>query len=135
VQRCTASAATNPYRIPRGQFGATEELLISPEHHVLVNGRLVKASHLGLQQKVMKNEIIYYNLELEAWANMTVAGVTVESLAPMRRLTITMAEFKKLVGPVTPELQKKINRACRFLNDGHVDVPVITTKNIRTHSD
>ena len=134
VQRCVASAATNPYRIPKGLYGAREELLISPNHHVLADGRLVEARHLGLKQKALKNNITYYNVELETWANMIVAGVTVESLAPVQRITVTMAEFKKMIevryGPMTAALEQKIKATCRFLADGRVELPAISTKNV-----
>jgi len=134
-KQCVApSAATNPYKIPKGLFGAMEELLISPNHHVLVAGKLIEARHLGLKQKAMKGEFTYYNLELESWSNMIVAGVTVESLAPVERITVTMAEFKKMIevryGPMTPELTQKINNTCRFLTDGRVELPAISTKNV-----
>ena len=136
VQRCPASATTNPYKIPKGQFGAIKELLISPNHHVLVGNQMIEARHLGLQQKTMKKEFTYYNLELETWANMIVAGVTVESLAPVQRITVTMAEFKKMIevryGPMTAALEQKIKATCRFLADGRVELPAMSTK--KTHA-
>jgi hypothetical protein len=87
-----------------------------------------------LQQKTMKADFTYYNLELETWANMIVAGVTVESLAPVQRITVTMAEFKKMIevryGPMTAALEQKIKATCRFLADGRVELPAISTKNV-----
>ena len=133
-QNVVPSATTNPYKIPKGLYGAKEELLISPNHHVLANGKLVEARHLGLQQKTMKKEFTYYNLELESWTNMIVAGVTVESLAPVQRITVTMAEFTKMIevryGPMTAALEQKIKATCRFLADGRVELPAISTKNV-----
>lgn len=92
------SAAVNPYVIPRGQFGATENLAISPRHAVAVPGRgMVEARELGLRQMPMKAAFDYYNLELPEWDNMVVAGVEVESLAPKKRVVMTAAEFRGLV--------------------------------------
>jgi hypothetical protein len=58
---------------------------------------------------------------------MVVAGVTVESLAPIQRLTVTMAEFATLLAKtnptIGPELLAKIKRTCIFLKDGRVNVP------------
>ena len=133
-QSVGASAETNPYKIPKGQFGAIEDLLISPNHCVLTTNGLVEARRLGLKQKAQKADITYYNLELETWANMIVAGVTVESLAPVQRVTVTMAEFEAMIknsyGPMTVGLQQKIDRVCRFLADGRVELPAISTKNV-----
>jgi hypothetical protein len=92
------SATVNPYVIPRGQFGATENLAISPRHAVAVPGRgMVEARHLGLRQLSMKAAFDYYNLELPEWDNMVVAGVEVESLAPKKRVVMTQAEFRTLI--------------------------------------
>jgi hypothetical protein len=134
VQKVAASSTTNPYIIPKGQFGATKRLLISPNHNVLVEGRgLVKASALGLEQETMSGDLTYYNLELETWTNMIVAGVTVESLAPMRRITISVAEFNTLVAKLTPAAMANLQHRCRFLTDGRVEVPAISRKNVMAH--
>jgi len=130
VQRVAASPSTNPYSIPKGRFGATKRLLISPNHKVLVEGRgLVKASDLDLEQEPMSGELTYYNLELESWSNMIVAGVTVESLAPVRRVVVSLAVFKELVrskyGSDTPELLQMISRTCRMLPGERVEIPTL----------
>jgi len=101
------SAAVNPYVIPKGFLGATRPVAISPNHEVLVPGRgMVKARDLGLRRMKMAGDFTYYNLELEDWVrdNLVVAGVTVESLAPAARITMTKPEFARFVtaryGPV-----------------------------------
>jgi len=133
-QSVGASAETNPYKIPKGLFGAIEDLLISPNHCVLTANGLVEARRLGLKQKAQKADITYYNLELESWVNMIVAGVNVGALAPVQRVTVTMAEFEAMIqtsyGPMTAELRQKIDRVCRFLADGRVELPAVSTKNL-----
>jgi len=125
-----ASATTNPYVIPKGTLGATKRLLISPNHRVAVGGKMVEACDpsLGLEQVAMDGTLTYYNLQLSGWANMTVAGVEVESLAPVKRLVISMADFAKIMtkkfGPAWRQ-NPSIERTCRFLPDGNVDVPVL----------
>jgi len=96
VRRMRPTAANNPYVIPKGQHGATEDVLISPDHSVVVAGEFVKASKLGLGQRIMKNPFNYYNLELPEWANMRVAGVEVESMAPTTQYIVSMDEMKKI---------------------------------------
>jgi hypothetical protein len=121
-QNYAAGPSANPYVIPKGRFGATQELLISPRHKVAVNSHMVEARDLGLQQRDV-GQLTYYNLGLKG-ANMIVAGVTVESLAPLVRITISRAEFNLILaaqhgGRMTPE----IAAACHFLQDGTVSVP------------
>jgi hypothetical protein len=98
------SAAVNPYVIPAGLFGATENLAISPRHCVAVPGRgMVEAREIGLAQMPMRAAFDYYNLELPEWDNMVVAGVEVESLAPRKRVEMTLAQFAKLVAALPAE--------------------------------
>lgn len=122
-QEYTAGPSANPYVIPKGRFGATQELLISPRHKVAVNGRMVEARDLGLQQRDV-GQLTYYNLGLKG-ANMIVAGVTVESLASLARVTISRAMFNKILtsrygGRMTPE----IAAACH-INGDSVSVPIL----------
>jgi len=119
-----AGPSSNPYVIPAGRFGATQRLLISPRHRILVEGQMVEARNLGLQQKEV-GALTYYNLGLQGWAKMIVAGVTVESMAPLIRITISHAEFKHILntqygGRMTPEIQAN----CIF-SDGSVSVPAV----------
>jgi len=130
VTQVNASNISNPFIIPKGMYGAEKRLLISPNHRVLVEGRgLIEASKLGLEQEKMSGAFDYYNLELTGWSNMVVAGVTVESLAPVRRITMTMSELKGLLikkyGSVTKEALASIKQYVRFLGNGSVEVPVM----------
>jgi hypothetical protein len=75
----SATPKINPYRIPVGTFGATEDLLISPKHSIAVNGKMVRAENCGLEQVELTDVITYYNLGLASQSNMIVAGVEVES--------------------------------------------------------
>ena len=114
----------NPYVIKKGQFGATKRLLISPNHRVKTESGMIEARRLGLRQEEMSSRFTYYNLELPNWSNMIVAGVTVESLAPVKRITMTMQEFKGFIteryGPMTPELYTTIQRSAHMLSDGRI---------------
>ena len=128
VMRCRPGPTTNPYIIAAGQFGATEELLISPRHKVAVaGGKMVEARDLGLTQKAMKAPFNYYNIELPGWANMRVAGVTVESLAPAKRLVATVDQVKAAIAALpasqkTAETMKTLNRICQKTADGKIVV-------------
>jgi hypothetical protein len=66
----------------------------------------------------------YYNIELPAWANMRVAGVVVESLAPATRVVATLAQVERMIAtlPKTEEVAKALRRCCKFTKDGHVTV-------------
>ena len=128
-----AGPSANPYVIPKGTFGATARLLISPNHRVSTEQGFVEARLLGLQQEEMTDEIEYYNLELPSWTQdtMVVAGVVVESLAPVRRATMTLGEFKKALvaqyGELTPAVLEKVQKTCRLLCGGRVECPVLAT--------
>jgi hypothetical protein len=124
-----AGPATNPYVIPVGMFGAKRRLLISPDHKVcLADGRRVAARNLGLAQEDREGVLRYYNLELEGDADMVIEGVAVESLAHTRRVRITLRELNEMLretyGTITPAVLDRVRRTCRFLADGHVEVPV-----------
>ena len=124
----TPGPATNPYVIPEGKFGANRKLHISPRHKVLVNGEMIEARHLGLIQDEHKNPIIYYNIQITKAANMIVAGVEVESLQPLVRVTISREAFNYMLatqhgGHMSPEIKAR----CHFLPDGRVSVPSIRT--------
>jgi hypothetical protein len=131
VIQCAAGPNTNPYVIPAGTFGATHRLLISPDHKVcLADGRRVEAKKLGLAQEAREGELTYYNLELAGQADMVVGGVAVESLAHVRRVVVTMEQFaslmtKKYGGKLNSSLLANIQRTCRIMPDGRVEVPVI----------
>jgi hypothetical protein len=123
--------STNPYVIPVGQFGATEEVLISPEHCVAIAGRgMIKACKLGLEQRKMSAPFTYYNLELPCHDtdNLVVGGVEVESLANMIRIEVTKEQFISMMraryGTLTPDLLARAARACFFTAEGKVNMPV-----------
>ncbi len=117
------SAAVNPFVIPAGRWGATENLAISPRHAVAVPGRgMVEARFLGLKQMPMRAAFDYYNLELPEWDNMVVAGVEVESLAPKKRVALTVAEFATLASSLPAEKRAGLIRLATVLADGKVAV-------------
>ena len=123
-----ASAAVNPFVIPKGRFGALRDLAISPDHKVAVDDKMVEARSLGLQRQHMTGRFTYYNLELPDHENMVVAGVTVESQYPIRRVTVTMSEFREMLvakyGRITPATLARVQKKVRLLTDGRVVVPV-----------
>jgi len=110
--------------IAKGQHGATEELLISPRHCVAVDGKMIEAQDLGLPQKTMAKPFTYYNIELPGWANMRVAGVEVESLAPAIRVVASAAQVLNAISklPNTTETLKAIQRLCKRNADGTLTV-------------
>ena len=127
----TAGPAVDPYVIPKGRFGSIRRLLISPNHKVQTEAGMVEARALGLRQEEQSGQFVYYNLELPEWGRDTlvVAGVTCESLAPVRRVTMPLAVFKTLLtakyGAVTPAIMEKVLRTCRMMPDGSVEAPVM----------
>ena len=129
--RVAAGPSVNPYVIPKGIHGATARLLISPDHRVSTANGLLEARLLGLEQEDMTGVIDYYNLELPSWSQdtMVVAGVVVESLAPVRRMTMTLGEFKKALvaqyGEITPSVLAKVQKTCRLMAGGRVECPVL----------
>jgi hypothetical protein len=131
---CAASKQNNPYVIEAGQFGATERVLISPDHRVSVGGKMVKAKDLGLEREEMEGVLHYYNLQLDNWANMVVAGVKVESLAPIQRTVVTVPQLVSILQAnygsdvTTKEITNKVLRTCRLLQDGRVEVPILRMK-------
>jgi hypothetical protein len=121
AMRVRPGPSTNPYVIAAGQFGATEELLISPRHRVATaGGAMVEARALGLVQKAMRAPFNYYNIELSGWVNMRVAGVEVESLAPAKRVVATADQFRAAIAklPKTAETAKLLRRVCQKTQDG-----------------
>ena len=130
VERVAAGKA-DPYVIPAGLYGAIKKLRISPDHRILTENGLVAARYLGLKQEAQSTAFDYYNLELPKWANMIVAGVTVESMAPVKRVTVTMAEFTSLMTKrygskaMSNEVLTKIMAKCRFLTDGRIEIPIM----------
>ena len=129
VTQCTTGPLTNPYIIPKGRFGAERRVLISPNHKVVTSEGMVEAKDLGLEQEAREGSLTYYNLELTGQANMVVGGVAVESLAPVRRITMTMGQFKAALqqkyGNISANVLANVQRTCRILADGRVEVPVL----------
>ena len=128
VTTVSASPASNPYRIPKGRFGATKALAISPNHKVQVDGKMIEARHLDLEVQEMFGTFDYYNLELPDYENMIVAGVTVESLYPLTRITMTGSEFYqalcKTYGAITPAAFAAAIKKVRRLANGTFVVPI-----------
>jgi hypothetical protein len=92
---------------------------------------MIEARDLGLKQDTLKGTIVYYNLGLSCRSNMIVAGVEVESMAPIARATISRGQFAAILrakfgGRITPEIAAN----CRFLADGSVDVPIIPKRSV-----
>lgn len=130
--RPVAGPHSNPYCIPRGKFGATEDVWVSPRHRLAIGGgRMVEARNLGLEQAKMEGIITYYNLELPDWErdNLVVAGVEAESMASVRRRVISMAEFTAIMqrhrDVVTSERMQQILRVCRILPGGRIEYPYV----------
>jgi len=129
--RISASPSVNPYIVPKGLYCATVRFLISPNHRISTEKGFIEARRLGLQQENMTGDFDYYNLELPSWLQdtMVVAGVVVESMAPIRRATMTLGEFKKALvaqyGELTPTILAKVQKTCRLVENGRVEFPVL----------
>jgi hypothetical protein len=124
TQLCEPSKYSNPYAIPEGVFGANRKLLISPRHKVSVSGHMFEARQLGLEQEVQAKPFTYYNIQITGTQNMIVAGVEVESLKPLVRITVSREAFEfelAKMGGMTPEIRAR----CHFLADGSVSVPAL----------
>ena len=124
TQLCEPSKYSNPYMIPEGVFGANRKLLISPRHKVSVSGHMFEARQLGLEQEVQPKPFTYYNIQITGTQNMIVAGVEVESLKPLVRVTVSRQAFEMelaKMGGMTPEIRAR----CHFLADGSVSVPAL----------
>jgi len=117
-----AGPHSNPYIIPKGTYGATKRLLISPRHRVAVGGKMVEARHLGLDQEDRTGTLTYYNLGITDRANMVVAGVEVESLAPVSRVIITRSEFDTMVR--NGRMNAAFKATCVMLGNGSVCIPI-----------
>jgi hypothetical protein len=123
-----ASKSTNPYLIPKGKFKAREDLLISPDHCVKINDKMIPAKYLDLEQQDIKGTLEYYNIQLNDWYNMFVAGVEVETFVTTHMMRMTLEAFNQAIkeqcGTLTPELEKQINSKVKYLDNGMVDCPV-----------
>jgi hypothetical protein len=124
VTKVAASRNTNPYVIPKGMFNATEKLLISPNHKVSVKGKMLESKFLNLRQDYHKGILTYYNIELERYSNMVVAGVNVESLICAKEVYVTpeqfMASLKKRYGNITKELYESTLSKFKVMPDGRI---------------
>lgn len=131
IHEVAATAATQPYVIPQGRYGAVRDIHISPDHKILVDGAMIEAKHApGLTRDRRQGTLTYYNLELPDPADcMVVDGVTCESLSHVRRMVVTLAEFLSMLrdqygAQLSPHILQRIKQNCRFLNDGRVEVPM-----------
>jgi hypothetical protein len=122
-----ASKNTNPYIIRKGTFKAREDLLISPDHCVKVLDKMIPAKYLDLEQQDMTGTLRYYNIQLEDWYNMFVAGVEVETFVTTRMIRITLEAFNQAIkeqcGELTPELEDQIKSKVKYLDNGMVICP------------
>jgi hypothetical protein len=97
-----ASEKTLPFIIPRGWScgagTATADIFISPNHCVAVPGHgMVRAADLGFQRAThirRGSMFAYYNIEVDNWENIEVAGLEVESLAPVLQLRMTVHQLR-----------------------------------------
>jgi hypothetical protein len=134
VKEVEASKRTNPYRVLAGYYGATHDVLVSPDHRIMIPSYgYVEARNLHFAQEQRVGTLEYYNLELPDWERDTlvVSGLVCESMAPVRRVAMTMDAFKALMSKkygaaaASPEVLQKMLRSCKLLPDGRVEAPVI----------
>jgi hypothetical protein len=117
---------TNPYIIPAGRFGSNSRILISPRHKVAVNGEMIEARYLGLEQEEQYQKIVYYNIQVTNCENIVVAGLEVESLQVLARVNIPMDTFNYILankygGKISDEMKER----CYLTDDGLMSVPIM----------
>ena len=130
IKSYTPSNTINPYIIPKGQFGATMNVAISPDHLVqTAAGKMVKARFLGLEQKALTEPFNYYNIELPTYENMIVAGVTVESKYPTITAELTIAQLSKFLEEnsevLTPEVLSQIKMNVTRASNGKIQLQTL----------
>lgn len=129
VKSVVAGPAVNPYILKKGMYGATRDIEISPNHRVKTGRGMIEARHLGLEQKQREGEFTYYNVELPHEENMVVAGVTVESLAHVRRITIPLADFKRMLTKSGRQYSmEQLMSTCKLYSNGYINCPVTIKK-------
>ena len=117
---------TNPYIIPAGRFGSNGRILISPRHKVAVDGQMIEARFLGLEQEEQYEKITYYNLQVTRSENIIVAGLEVESLQALTRVNIPMDTFNYIVAnKYDGKMSDEIKAGCHLMADGSMSVPMI----------
>ena len=117
---------TNPYVIPAGKFGAHGRILLSPRHKVAVDGQMIEARDLDLEQEEQYERITYYNIQVTNCENIIVAGLEVESLQTLTRINIPIETFNYIIankygGKISDEIKEK----CYLMADGTMSVPMI----------
>jgi hypothetical protein len=85
---------------------------------------MFEARQLGLEQEVQVKPFTYYNIQISNAANMIVAGVEVESLKPLVRITVSREAFERML-PKYGGLTREVKAKCYFLPDGSVSVPSV----------
>lgn len=117
---------TNPYVIPAGRFDSNSRLLISPRHKVAVNGQMIEARELGLEQEQQYEKITYYNLQVTNSENIIVAGLEVESLQALTRINIPMETFNYIImNKYGGKISDEIKQRCHLMADGSMSVPML----------
>lgn len=75
-----------PLIIPKGKYGAVEDLYISPGHKIKVDKKFVISCNLGLEQMKIENykPICYYHIETKNFLedDIIVNGVIIETYTP-----------------------------------------------------
>jgi hypothetical protein len=117
---------TNPYIIPAGRFGSNGRLSISPRHRVSVDGQMIEAQFLGLEQEEQYEKITYYNIQVRGCENIIVAGLEVESLQALTRMNISVETFHYIIAnKYGGKISDEIKRCCYLMPDGTMSVPMI----------
>jgi hypothetical protein len=126
IKEYMPSVHTNPYIIPAGRFGSNGRILISPRHKVAVNGQMIEARYLGLEQEEQYEKITYYNIQVTDFENIIVAGLEVESLQLLTRINIPMDTFNYIVAnKYGGKISREIKENCHLMPDGTMSVPMM----------
>lgn len=77
-----------PYIVRKGEYGAIEDLYISPNHEILVDGKYVAARDLDLDRAEIKELLVYYHFSITDMVKDAIIanGVPVETLYGSKHL-------------------------------------------------
>ncbi len=132
IQRATVppTESTNPYKIPEGDLGATQDLYLSPTHGVrTAGGETVEAQFLGYPQEKMDTPVEYYNISIGRLRSELIYanGVAVESMGADGKNTVadvsTFSQERIFTEEVRSDLIDKLNKKMKISYDKLVSYP------------
>ena len=132
IQRATVppTESTNPYKIPEGDLGATQDLYLSPTHGVrTAGGETVEAQFLGYVQEQMDVPVEYYNISIGRLRSELIYanGVAVESMGADGKNVVadvsTFSQERIFTEEIRNDLIDKLNKKMKISYDKLVSYP------------